>query len=236
MEQPRTRAPNPSVLARGEIRLGAAGGPATALGRATSAGAPKTQRCCIVIGVSTGGPSALTRLFRDLVPPLPPVVVVQHMPSPFTAALARRLDGLSILTVKEAAAGDWLRPNCAYVAPGDWHVVVRGAGGQGRIMLRDTEPVSGHRPSIDVAMHSAAAVYGAGCLGVIMTGMGRDGVEGCRAIKTAGGYVLGQDEATSDVYGMNHVAFREGWVDRQFALDHAAREIAAWSELREVRV
>ncbi len=93
-------------------------------------------------------------------------------------------------------------------------------------MIRDGETVSGHKPSVDVMMTSAAKVFGRNCLGVIMTGMGHDGVDGCRAIRAAGGFVLGQDEASSDVYGMNKIAFRDGHVDQQFGLNEAAAVIA----------
>ena len=92
-----------------------------------------------------------------------------------------------------------------------------------RLVVSDGPPVSGHKPSVDVMMQSAAEIFGPRLLGVIMTGMGADGVAGCAAIRAAGGYVLGQDEATSDVYGMNKVAYVQGHVDDQFALDDAAR-------------
>ncbi len=177
---------------------------------------------CIALGISTGGPPALTRLFEALRPPMPPIVVVQHMPPHFTKPLAWRLDSLSQLSVKEAAAGDLLRPNHAFIAPGGQHLELRRHGKWTKVVLRDGPVVSGHKPSVDVMMRDAAAIYGPRLLGVIMTGMGRDGADGCRAIRSAGGYVLGQDEATSDVYGMNKVAYIEGSVDRQFGLGEAA--------------
>jgi two-component system chemotaxis response regulator CheB len=177
---------------------------------------------CIAVGVSTGGPPALSNLFGALAPPLPPIVVVQHMPQLFTGPFANRLNSLSILSVKEAAAGDVLRPNCAYVAPGGTHLSLLRRGRDAIVHLRDGEFVSGHKPSVDVMMTSAAEVFGDRCLGVIMTGMGRDGATGCGAIQAAGGFVLGQDEVSSDVYGMNKVAFVEGHVDRQVGLDNLA--------------
>lgn len=180
---------------------------------------------CIAIGVSTGGPPALANLFGSLTPPLPPIVVVQHMPHLFTGPFANRLNSLSGLTVKEAAADDELRPNCAYIAPGGIHLSLARSGANISVSLCDGEHVSGHKPSVDLMMKSAAHAFGGFCLGVIMTGMGRDGVAGCGAIKAAGGYVLGQDETTSDVYGMNKVAFVEGHVDRQIALDELADAI-----------
>ncbi len=181
---------------------------------------------CVAIGVSTGGPPALARLLADMRPPMPPIVVVQHMPEMFTGPLAARLDALSPLSVREAAHGDVLRPNGVWIAPGGRHLEIVRRGGMAKVLLRDGDPVSGHKPSVDVMMAGAAKTFGPNCLGVIMTGMGRDGAAGCRAIRQAGGFVLGQDEATSDVYGMNKVAFVEGNVDRQFALGEAAAVIA----------
>jgi two-component system chemotaxis response regulator CheB len=180
---------------------------------------------CVALGISTGGPPALARLLAELRPPMPPIVIVQHMPPQFTAPLAARLDSLSALSVREAKQDDALEPNRVLVAPGGKHLEIARRGGRVRVSIRDGEVVSGHKPSVDVMMLGAAEAFGPNCLGVIMTGMGRDGVNGCGAIRRAGGYVLGQDEASSDVYGMNKVAFNEGHVDRQFALSDAAATI-----------
>lgn len=177
------------------------------------------EGCCIAIGISTGGPPALSSLFQELQPPLPPIVIVQHMPGNFTGPFAQRLNSLSRITVKEAESGDVLKPNHALLAPGGRHLSLVKSGSKVIAKIRDEDPVSGHRPSVDVMMRSAAELFGDRCLGIIMTGMGYDGAEGCRLIREAGGYVLGQNEASSDVYGMNKVAFVEGNVDRQFALD-----------------
>jgi two-component system chemotaxis response regulator CheB len=190
---------------------------------------------CIAIGVSTGGPPALSQMFAALAPPLPPIVVVQHMPPVFTGPFAGRLNSISSLTVKEGAAGDVLAPNCAYVAPGGKHLSLVRRGSKVVVSIEDGEFVSSHKPSVDVMMKSAAEAFGERCVGVIMTGMGRDGADGCAAVRAAGGYVLGQDQATSDVYGMNKVAFVEGHVDRQAPLgalpdliaEQARRRIAA---------
>lgn len=181
---------------------------------------------CIAIGISTGGPPALATLFESLRPPMPPIVVVQHMPAQFTKPLAWRLNALSQLTIKEAANGDILRPNHVLIAPGGHHLQVRPQGKMAKVLIRDGDPVSGHKPSVDVMMKSVAEVFSGRCMGVIMTGMGRDGADGCGAIQTAGGYTLGQDDASSDVYGMNKVAYVEGNIDRQFSLDRAATLIA----------
>jgi two-component system chemotaxis response regulator CheB len=180
---------------------------------------------CIALGISTGGPPALTKLLGELRPPMPPIVVVQHMPPQFTGPLAARLDSISALSVREAVNGDVLQPNCVLIAPGGSHLELRGRSAQVRAVIRDGAPVSGHKPSVDVMMTGAAKIFGPNCLGVIMTGMGRDGANGCRAIREAGGYVLGQNEASSAVYGMNRVAFVEGNVDQQFGLQEAAAAI-----------
>lgn len=177
---------------------------------------------CIAIGVSTGGPPALTSLFETLRPPMPPMVVVQHMPPHFTKPLSWRLDALARLSIKEAQSGDVLRPNHVLLARGGRHLKLRRSGKLVKTVMNDGPPVSGHKPSADVMMRTVAEIFGSRCLGIIMTGMGRDGSDGCRAIRAAGGYVLGQDEATSDVYGMNKVAQVEGNVDRQFPLEEAA--------------
>ncbi|MGC4006831.1 MAG: CheB methylesterase domain-containing protein [Pirellulales bacterium] len=185
---------------------------------------------CVALGISTGGPPALATVFAALRPPLPPIVIVQHMPAQFTKSFAERLNGLSALTVKEAEHGERPLPDHAYIAPGGRHLGLERRGATIRLVVRDGEPVSGHRPSVDVLMTDAARFYGERCLGVIMTGMGRDGAAGCAAIRAAGGTVLGQDQASSDVYGMNKVAFVEGHVDRQFSLDDAAQTL-----MREAR-
>jgi two-component system, chemotaxis family, protein-glutamate methylesterase/glutaminase len=136
------------------------------------------------------------------------------------------------LSVREAEETDTLEPNCVLIAPGGKHLEITRRGSRVRTSTRDGETVSGHKPSVDVMMLGAAAAFGPNCLGVIMTGMGRDGVNGCRAIRKAGGYVLGQDEASSDVYGMNKVAFVEGNVDQQFSLSEAA--IAITRQIRRL--
>lgn len=182
---------------------------------------------CIALGISTGGPPALASIFEVLPAGLPPIVIVQHMPANFTKAFASRLNSISKVNVKEAETGDVIKPGHAYLAPGGLHLEVRRNGRDGgKLQVREGDPVSGHRPSVDVMMNSVAGIYGNRVLGIVMTGMGRDGSDGCKAIRAAGGFVLGQDEASSDVYGMNKVAFQEGNVDRQFSLDEAATTIA----------
>jgi len=185
----------------------------------TSAGTPAHGCACIVIGISTGGPQALSQIFPSLAPPIPPILIVQHMPGQFTGVFAERLNRYSSLTVKEAEEGDQVLPDRVLVAPGGRHMALAGLPPRLRVTLSDEPPVSGHRPSIDVLFQSAARLYQSATVGLIMTGMGRDGVEGCKAIFGAGGLVLGQDESSSVVYGMNKAAFLEGAVKAQFGLD-----------------
>lgn len=177
---------------------------------------------CIAIGISTGGPPALAHVLEGLNPPVPPIIIVQHMPREFTGPFARRLDSLCSIEVREAQAGDEMIPNRALVAPGGRHVLLKKELGRIKVLLQDGDAVSGHKPSVDVLFGSAAEIYGEKLIGVIMTGMGRDGADGCKEIVARGGRTLGQDEATSVVYGMNKVAFQEGGVQRQFPLDSLA--------------
>jgi two-component system, chemotaxis family, protein-glutamate methylesterase/glutaminase len=151
-----------------------------------------------------------------------PILVVQHMPAQFTGIFAERLNRYSNLEVKQAEDGDFILPDRVLIAPGGRHMAVTGQPPRARITLLDQPPVSGHRPSVDVLFQSAARVYQSSVVGLLMTGMGRDGVEGCKAILTAGGFTLGQDEDTSVVYGMNKAAFLEGAIRVQFALDDLA--------------
>jgi two-component system chemotaxis response regulator CheB len=187
----------------------------------TTAATPATAHdtLCLVIGISTGGPQALSEIFPLLAPPLPPILVVQHMPAQYTGVFAERLNRYTALSVKQAEEGDPVLPDHVLIAPGGVHMSVTGHHPRVRVALRDDPPVSGHRPSIDVLFDSAAKAYQSAVIGFLMTGMGRDGVEGCKAILAAGGLTLGQDEATSAVYGMNKAAFQERAVKAQFALD-----------------
>ncbi|WP_169979370.1 protein-glutamate methylesterase/protein-glutamine glutaminase [Tautonia rosea] len=174
---------------------------------------------CVVVGISTGGPQTLTRVFSELEPPLPPILVVQHMPPTFTKVFSERLDRRCRVAVREAKEGDRVESDLILVAPGGRQMSLLGRPPFVRIALTDGPAVSGHRPSIDVLFRSAAEIFGAEAVGVLMTGMGRDGVEGCRSIIEAGGATLGQDEATSVIYGMNKAAFEAGVIRSQFAID-----------------
>lgn len=169
----------------------------------------------VVIGLSTGGPSALEQMLPRLSRDFPvPILIVQHMPKLFTGALAERLDKCCALRVMQAYDGAAILPGTIWLAPGDSHmeVAVRrlgfgvddgsSAGRAARVRLHQQEPLHHCRPSVDYLFHSAAKLYGAGALALMMTGMGADGLGGARAVHEAGGVVLAQDEATSAVWGM----------------------------------
>ena len=184
-----------------------------------SAEAKETSPTCIVIGISTGGPQALSQILPLLASPLPPILIVQHMPAQFTGIFAERLNRYCRIPVKQAEDGDSVLADRILIARGGQHMQLTGHPPRVRIALSDQALVSGHRPSIDVLFQSAAQVYQAATIGILMTGMGRDGVSGCKSILAAGGLTLGQDEATSVVYGMNKAAFLENAIKAQFALD-----------------
>jgi two-component system chemotaxis response regulator CheB len=181
---------------------------------------------CVAIGTSTGGPVALSRILPALPAGFPiPIVVVQHMPPGFTRPLAERLDATSKIDVVEGAEGMALVPGTAIVAPAGKQLRLRRTAGAVRVTLSDDEHKSLHVPSVDAMAASVGETYGSGALGVILTGMGHDGVQGLRLIKERGGYVLGQDEASSVVYGMPRAAAAAGLVDRVVALDAVPRTL-----------
>ena len=172
----------------------------------------------IAIGASTGGTEALTTLMSSLRPPLPPIVIVQHIPPVFSELFSRRLDMCSQLSVKEAAEGDRLLPSHAYVAKGDIHLEIAVGTYGPYLHLSMAERVNWVRPSADVLFFTVAHIYGQDALGVILTGMGADGAKGLLKMKECGAYVLGQDEASCVVYGMPRAAYEIGAVDEQLPL------------------
>lgn len=161
------------------------------------------RREAIAIGVSTGGPQALESLFLQMAGPIKQsLLIVQHMPPLFTPKLALQLARISPIPVKQAESGEPLRKGYAYIAPGDFHMEVRGTPVGVRIHLHQGAPENHCRPSVDVLFRSVAKCYGMKAVGVIMTGMGSDGYLGCQSLRAAGGIVIAQDEASSVVWGM----------------------------------
>jgi two-component system chemotaxis response regulator CheB len=179
----------------------------------------------IFIGASTGGVEALKALLMDFIPNGPPILITQHMPERFTAAFARRLDRECPMRVFEAAQGQRIEPGCAYIAPGQHHLEIARDGLHFICRITDDPPVSGHRPSVDVLFRSAARIAGPRSIGVILTGMGKDGAEGLVELRNAQATTLGQDEHSSLVYGMPRVAFERGAVMKQFPLSEMADAI-----------
>lgn len=182
----------------------------------------------IALGISTGGPNALRKVFAGIDADLqPPVVVVQHMPAGFTHEFARSLDRICPLPVREAVDGEKLTRRTVFIAPGNRHLRVERDGSQGFIRISDEEPKNGHRPSVDVLFDSVAEHYGRNAIAVIMTGMGRDGAYSLGNILKRGGITIGQDEATSVVYGMPKVASELGYVQHQVPIHEIATKMCA---------
>ena len=181
----------------------------------------------VCIGVSTGGPMALVQLFTAWTEPLAvPLFIVQHMPPTFTGLLAQRLTSAGVMDVVEAQDGDMVEPGRAYLAPGGRHMeVVRTETGT-RLRITDDPPENSCRPAADVLFRSAAKVYGGGLLGVVLTGMGCDGMKGCQIIRERGGNILAQDEASSVVWGMPGAVVKAALADAVLPLTDLPAEIA----------
>ena len=181
-----------------------------------------------IIASSTGGPRAL----YELIPAIPAdidaaILIVQHMPPEFTKSIARRLNSLSQIHVKEAGDGDFISQGKAYIAPGGFHMEIKP---NGQIMLTTGEPVGGLRPAADVTMQSAAKTYGSRCTGLILTGMGSDGTKGAAMIKAEGGRILAEDESTCVIYGMPRSVAEAGLVDKVVPLHQVVSEMIAACE------
>ncbi len=180
----------------------------------------------IAIGISTGGPNALRDVFAKLDPKLSkPILVVQHMPAGFTKEFAASLDKICPLNVKEAEDGDTIHPGQIYIAPGNFHIKVEKSTLCNVIRLSSEDQRNGHRPSADVLFESVAKIYQNKALGIIMTGMGRDGAAQLAEMRKQGAWTIGQDEESSVVYGMPRVGFEMGGVEKQVSLDRMAEEI-----------
>ena len=191
--------------------------------------AGKTQ--VLAIGASTGGTEALRRIFERLPADTPGTLVVQHMPAGFTAQMANRLNSISAMTVLEAQGGEFVEPGLALIAPGDQHLILRKVGNRFQVELRGGPRVSRHKPSVDVLFSTVAEAAGDKAVGVILTGMGRDGSEGMKKMHDAGAYTIAQDEESCVVYGMPREAVERGAVDEVAPLskipERACKALAA---------
>jgi two-component system chemotaxis response regulator CheB len=185
----------------------------------------------VVIGTSTGGPQALTRLMREIPGDFPlPIAIVLHIPPGYTEALARRLDGVSALEVREAAEGMTLAPGRAVLARAGIHLSLAHGRAGSCVAHLESEPSSSlHRPSVDALFSSAAAHFDGQVLGVVLTGMGSDGLVGARAIRAAGGTILAEAASSCVVYGMPRSVVEAGLVALQVPLDRMAEAIVKYS-------
>ena len=187
----------------------------------------------VAIGVSTGGPDALARMLPMLPGNLPvPVVIAQHMPPIFTTMLAARLSAKASLPVQECQSGEPLAPGKAYIAPGDFHMIVSSEAGVTRLRTHQGPKENYCRPSVDVLFRSVAKVYGARTLAVVLTGMGQDGLKGCEILGGLGARIVVQDEATSVVWGMPGFVARTGLADKIVPLDQIGAEIVRATTLQ----
>ena len=185
----------------------------------------KTTQQIVAIGTSAGGTRALETVLTQLPVTAPGILIVQHMPEKFTNAFARRLNQICAIEVREARGGERIVPGLALIAPGDRHLRLRRQGALYFAEVIDGPPVSRHRPSVDVLFRSVAVQAGENALGIIMTGMGDDGVAGLLEMKTAGAITIAQDEATSVVFGMPREAIRRGAADFVHSLYDFAADI-----------
>ena len=208
------------------------GGPATqaaatpAVAPAPDRGGPAGRVDVLAIGASTGGPDALARVFENLSPPPPvPIVIVQHMPAHFTGQLAKRLERVSGIPVREGVDGAELLPGSAWLAPGGQHMVLSRKLATVRLHLNQDPPVNSCRPSVDVLFESVAATYRQRVLAVVLTGMGEDGLRGATALSEAGAHIVVQDEASSVVWGMAGAIAKAGISKDVLPLSEIAGEV-----------
>lgn len=167
----------------------------------------------LIIGASTGGTEAIKSFLMQMPSDCPGILITQHMPAGFTKSFADRLDNLCKITVKEAEDGERILPGHAYIAPGDQHLLLARSGANYIARLSDSEPVNRHKPSVDVLFDSAAANAGKNAIGIILTGMGKDGAAGMLGMRNAGSYNFAQNEESCVVYGMPREAIAHGGVD-----------------------
>ena len=192
---------------------------ATNLQKNIADGALRGTEKIIAIGASTGGTEAIKTLLLQLPAAVPGIVITQHMPAGFTRTFAERLNKLTRLHVVEAKGGERILPGHAFLAPGSRHLLVVRSGADYLVQLSDAEPVNRHKPAVDVMMSSVALAGGKNVIGVLLTGMGKDGAKGMLEIRNKGGYTLAQDEESCVVYGMPKEALFLGGVDQVVELD-----------------
>ncbi len=198
-----------------------------------------TTEKIIVVGASTGGTEAIREFLTRMPPDAPGILITQHMPEAFTKSFANRLDGLCKISVKEAEDNERVLPGHAYIAPGHSHLLLKRSGANYMTQLSQADPVNRHRPSVEVLFRSAAQHAGKNAIGVMLTGMGRDGATAMLEMRQAGAYNLAQDEATCVVYGMPREAVMVGAVDEIVPIQEMAQQVLGrlmQSGARHIRV
>jgi two-component system chemotaxis response regulator CheB len=225
----RARQPAPPLTVEAKLTADAVIPPRSAARAASAVATMPVTAPIICIGASTGGTEALRDVLVDLPATMPGILIVQHMPERFTAAFARRLDGLCRMAVKEAETGDLVEPGRVLIAPGGRHMLLRRTGSRYTVDIVDGPHVSRHRPSVDVLFRSAAYDAGRNGLGIILTGMGDDGARGLLEMRVAGAATIAQDEESSVVFGMPKEAIALGAAGKVVPLRRVAGEITAWA-------
>ncbi|OGT24960.1 MAG: hypothetical protein A2342_09270 [Gallionellales bacterium RIFOXYB12_FULL_54_9] len=186
-----------------------------------------TTEKLIMVGASTGGTEALKEFLMPMPADTPAILVAQHMPEAFTKSFAARLDGLCKMTVKEAEHNERVLPGHVYIAPGHSHLLLKRSGTNYLTELSQSSPVNHHRPSVEVLFRSAAQTAGPNVVGVMLTGMGKDGAVGMLEMRQSGAYNFAQDEATSVVFGMPKEAIAVGAVDEVLPIREIAPRVLA---------
>ncbi len=189
----------------------------------------------IAIGASTGGTEAIKEVLVKLRPDCPGVVITQHIPPLFSRSFAKRMNECSRLAVCEAEDGQQIRPGHAYIAPGDRHLLVVRDGARYRCKLSDGPAFNRHKPAIDILFDSVAETAAHNAVGVVLTGMGRDGAKGLRRMHNAGALTIAQDEQSSVIWGMPHAAIEEGGVDKILPLQQIAARVTAMTNMKRDR-
>jgi two-component system chemotaxis response regulator CheB len=227
------------VAAQAKLHRHVSARPAASVAAAADKAAPErfsrmSTEKLIAIGASTGGTEAIREVLVRLPPDCPGVLITQHMPAGFTRSFATRMNALSRIAVSEASDGERVLPGHAYIAPGDRHMRLAKSGSNYIIALDDTEPVNRHRPSVEVLFRSVATVAGRNALGVMLTGMGRDGATAMLEMRNAGSFNIAQDEATCVVFGMPREAIAAGAIDEILPVTEIADRLL--KELAQVGV
>lgn len=213
------------LAATARVRKLASAPPPAVLKPVATFGARGGTEKLLIIGASTGGTEAIKQVLIPMPPDAPGILITQHMPAGFTRSFAQRLDTLCKIRVKEAADGERVLPGHAYIAPGDRHLLVKKSGANYVTQLSDAEPVNRHRPSVEVLFKSAAACVGANAIGIMLTGMGKDGATAMLEMKRAGSFNIAQDEASCVVFGMPKEAIAAGGVDEVLPLGNIAGRV-----------